>query len=104
MKPMVLGIPARADNFDFYRLTLRFLEILMPVQSGDVSFPKSAVMADVPEGGGAPRATQLPMASRTPSFLTSRNWTAPGRGQQVQVVSGADRMTPTLLRCQRDRG
>ena len=26
----------------------------MPIQSGDVKFLKSAVMADVPEGGGAP--------------------------------------------------
>ena len=26
----------------------------MPIQSGDVKLLKSAVMADVPEGGGAP--------------------------------------------------
>lgn len=29
----------------------------MPIQSGDVKLLKSAVMADVPEGGGAPRAS-----------------------------------------------
>lgn len=32
----------------------------MPIQSGDVKLLKSAVMADVPEGGGAPTGTAIP--------------------------------------------
>ena len=31
----------------------------MPIQSGDVKLLKSAVMADVPEGGGAPTGTVI---------------------------------------------
>ena len=31
----------------------------MPIQSGDVKLLKSAVMADVPEGGGAPTGTTI---------------------------------------------
>ena len=52
----MLGIPARADT-DFYRLTFDSWRSDMPIQSGDVKLLKSAVMADVPEGGGAPTGT-----------------------------------------------
>ena len=31
----------------------------MPIQSGDVKLLKSAVMADVPEGGGAPTGNTI---------------------------------------------
>ena len=34
----------------------------MPIQSGDVKLLKSAVMSDVPEGGGAPTANVIPDA------------------------------------------
>ena len=32
----------------------------MPILSGDVKLLKSAVMADVPEGGGAPTGVEIP--------------------------------------------
>ena len=42
----------------------------MPIQSGDVKLLKSAVMADVPEGGGAPTSVIGRPACRVADWIS----------------------------------
>ncbi len=72
----------------------------MPIQSGDVKLLKSAVMADVPEGGGAP--TGHAIADGVSNAIFPDISEVDRAGGRVRLPRGRRRCV--LRRCRRGRG